>query len=223
MFRICKRNEILPRKLVDQFRCITPSAIGHLIDTGFMREDIKPLRPDTVVIGTAITVQTFGRDSTVCHKVIDLIAPGDIIVIDRGGDKKYACWGEMISLAAQIHGAAGVIVDGPVTDIQTLRKMEIPIFCTGAAAATTQLLGVAGAINLPITCGGVVVLPGDLIFGDDNGIIVIRAKDAEKYLSMGIKEEEGDGVFRQKINEGKTSSQIFALDDLIYTDEKKYP
>ena len=180
-----------------------------------MRCDIKPVRPDSLVLGPAITVQTFGRDSTVCHKVIDLIAPGDIIVIDRGGDKKYACWGEMTSLAAQIHGAAGVIIDGPVTDIQVLRKIDLPIFCIGAAAATTQLQGLAGAINTPITCGGVVVLPGDLIFGDDNGIIVIKANEAEKYLSMGLHEEEGDRVFRQKILAGNTPSQIFALNDLI--------
>lgn len=180
-----------------------------------MHPRLKPLQPNTLLVGAAVTVKTVGRDSLVCHKVIDLVHPGDVIVIDRDGDQRYACWGEMTNLAAHLAGVAGVIVDGPVTDVQVLRQGRLPIFCNGAAALTTQFLGLGGSINTPIVCGGVVVNPGDLIFGDDNGIFVIPPERAEHYLSITLEEEKGDGEWRDGLLQGKRPSQMAPIDEIM--------
>lgn len=180
-----------------------------------MHSRLKPLQPNTLLVGSAITVKTVGRDSLMCHKVIDLVHPGDVIVIDRDGDQRYACWGEMTALAAELAGVAGVIVDGPVTDVQALRQGRLPIFCSGNVALTTQFLGLGGSINTPVVCGGVVVNPGDLIFGDDNGVFVIPPEQAERYLSITIEEEKGDREWREGLLQGKRPSQMAPIDELI--------
>jgi regulator of RNase E activity RraA len=99
--------------------------------------------------------------------------------------------------------------------VQVVRQSPLPVFCTGAAVLTTQFLGLGGAINVPIVCGGVVVKPGDLIFGDENGILVIEPGDAERLLSIAIKEEEGDLEWKQGLLQGKRPSQMAPIDDLM--------
>jgi 4-hydroxy-4-methyl-2-oxoglutarate aldolase len=215
MYIIQERVSILSQSFIEQFRSVTPSALGHWIDQGCIDNRIRLLQPGVLLLGTAVTVQTVGRDSLVCHKVIDLILPGDVIVIDRSGDRRYACWGEMTALAAHIAGAAGVVIDGPVTDVQVLRQSPLPISCAGTTVLTTQFLGLGGAINVPIVCGGVVVKPGDLIFGDENGILVIDPGDAERLLSLAVEEEKGDQDWRVGLLQGKRPSQMAPIDDLM--------
>ncbi len=215
MYILRERVASLPQALITRFREITPSALGHLITDGAIGNNIRPLQSGATLLGSAVTVKTVGRDSIVCHKVIDYIQPGDVIVVDRGGDQIYACWGEMTTLAARLAGAAGVLIDGPVTDVQILRRDSLPIFCRGAAVLTTQFLGTGGGINVPVVCGGVVVNPGDLIFGDENGVLVIPPSQAENLLALALEEEKGDAAWRQGLLDGKRPSQLAPLDSLM--------
>lgn len=215
MYTIRPRKQSVSLELIERFQQVTPSALGHLIDEGAMDGGIKSLKNNVTIVGCAATVQTRGRDSIVCHKIIDLIEPGDIIVVDRCGDRRYSCWGEMTTLAAQIAGAGGVIIDGPVTDVQVLRNEKIPIFCRGTSVLTTQFLELGGSINLPVVCGGVVVNPGDLIFGDDNGIIAIKPDDAERWITMALSEENTDRNWRSGLLAGKRPSQMAPIDEII--------
>ncbi len=215
MYILRERTAGLSQALIERFKETTPSALGHLVSDGAMASGIRPLQAGAILLGTAVTVQTVGRDSIVCHKVMDFIQPGDIIVIDRNGDQTHACWGEMTTLAARLAGAGGVLVDGPVTDVQILRRDPLPVFCRGAAVLTTQFLGTGGSINMPVTCGGVVVNPGDLIFGDENGVLVIPPAQAEKLLMMALQEEKEDAEWRQGLLAGKRPSQMAPLDKLM--------
>ncbi len=215
MFKINERKPSLPPSLIEAYKSITPSALGHIIEDGFMDAELKPIYERCFMVGCAVTVKTVGRDSTVCHKVMDFIQPGDVIVIDRGGDRRYACWGEMTSLAAKMRQAAGVIVDGPITDITMIRQIGLPVFCRGVVALTTQILGLGGEINTPIHCGGVVVHPGDLILADENGILVIKPTEAEEMLRLAQEEEQADEEFKQRLLEGKLPSQLMPLDEMI--------
>jgi regulator of RNase E activity RraA len=222
MYKIFDRRSTISPAVLNGYKSITPSALGHQIDGCAMDSNLRPLQQGVCLLGTAVTVQTMGRDSVVCHKVIDFIQPGDVIVVDRNGDLKYASWGEMTTLAAQMAGAAGIIVDGPVTDVQALRQQPLPIFCRRTAVLTTQFLGCGGAINIPVVCGGVVVKPGDLIFGDDNGILVIDPSDAERLLELAIVEEKEDQEWRNGLIEGKRPSQMAPLDQMIEEANKRY-
>jgi 4-hydroxy-4-methyl-2-oxoglutarate aldolase len=215
MYQLRERICNLSPSLIARFREISPSGLGHLIAEGAIGNNIRPLRPGATLLGPAVTVKTEGRDSIVCHKVIDFIQPGDIIVVDRDGDQTYACWGEMTTLAARLAGAAGVLIDGPVTDVQILLQDPLPIFCTGTAVLTTQFLGTGGGINVPIVCGGVTINPGDLIFGDANGVLVIPPSQAEKLLEISLEEEKADAEWRQGLLAGKRPSQMAPLDAMM--------
>ncbi len=203
--------------LVRKYREIAPSTLGHLIDGHALDRRIEALLPGTRLAGPAVTVQTRGRDSTVCHKVMDLIEPGDVVVIgtDGKGESPYACWGEMMMLAAKSAGAAGVVVDGPLTDVEQLREIGLPVFGRGRSPITTQLLGQGGAINRPIVCGGIVVNPGDLVLGSDDGILVLSPKEAEELYEAARAEEDGDRAYREDLLAGKRPSDLCDIDGLI--------
>jgi 4-hydroxy-4-methyl-2-oxoglutarate aldolase len=215
MIRIGDAPATLAPALLQRYRLITPAAMGHHVEGGIMVPAIKPVQTGVTVAGPAVTVQCLGRDSAVCHKAIDLVRPGDILVIDRGGDRRYACWGEMMTLAAQLRGVAAVIVDGLATDVQFIRDCPMPVFCRGITPLTTQLLGHDGSINHPIQCGGVVVRPGDLICADDNGVAALSAEEAGRLVELFEREEAGDAEFRDDLKAGKLPSELSGIDALI--------
>ena len=206
-----------PAELVERYRQIAPSTLGHLIEGHTLDNRIEALLPGTRLTGPAITVRTKGRDSTVCHKVMDFIQRGDVVVIatDISWEREYACWGEMMMLAAKQAGVAGVVIDGPLTDMQQLREIGLPVFGRGRSAITTQLLGEGGAINLPIVCGGLLVNPGDLVLGSDDGVVVLSPDEAERLWEEAWEEETGDSEYRDDLLAGKRPSQLYDIDGLI--------
>jgi len=213
-FRIVTNIDRVPTDLVERYRPIAPSTLGHLIDGHAVDGKVLPLLPGMSVLGPAVTVATHGRDSTVCHKVMDVIRPGDVIVVATG-DVSYACWGEMMTLAAKVQGAAGVVVDGPLTDVAQLLEIGLPVFGKGRAALTTQLLGEGGSINQPIVCGGLRVDPGDLVLGSADGVLVVPKVEARELLEAAQKEETADGEWRDALLGGKRPSELYDLDGLI--------
>lgn len=215
MLRIVEGVKRIAPGLIEKYRAITPAGMGHHVESGIMNAAIKPVQQNVAVAGTAITVQCLGRDSAVVHKVMDLVQPGDIIVIDRGGDMKYACWGEMMAIAAHKRGAAAAIVDGLATDVQYIRQCPMPVFCRGFTPLTTQLSGTQGGINIPIVCGGVVVNPGDFVCADDNGVAVLPPDQAETLYPLFKEEEDGDAAWRDQLLAGKLPSELSRIDELI--------
>lgn len=164
----------VPTELLDRLRAIPPATIGHILHFGFMDVALRPIgRRRFSICGPAVTVRAMSIDSTVVHKAIEVAQPGDVLVIDRNGDQKHACWGEMTSLAAKVRGLAGTVVDGPATDLVEIDDMEYLVFSRGISPITTRSLAQAGEINTTVQCGGVSVSPGDIILADDNGVLVI--------------------------------------------------
>jgi 4-hydroxy-4-methyl-2-oxoglutarate aldolase len=145
---------------------------------------------------------------------MDVVRPGDVLVIATGG-APYACWGEMMSLAAKAQGVAGVIVDGPLTDVAQQMDIGLPVFGKGRAALTTQVLGEGGSINLPVVCGGLHVDPGDLVLGSADGVLVLPKREAEHLYDRACDEEKGDGGWREALLSGKRPSELYDLDGLI--------
>ncbi|CAN5656835.1 RraA family protein [soil metagenome] len=165
----------VPKDLLDRLRSIPPATIGHVLDFGFMDIALRPIGGRKFTIcGPAFTVRAMAIDSTVVHKAISMAEPGDIMVIDRNGDSKHACWGEMTSLGAKVRGLAATIVDGPATDVVEIEDMEYLVFSRGISPITTRSLALSGEINTVVQCGGVSVAPGDIILADDNGILVLQ-------------------------------------------------
>lgn len=181
-------------ELRDRFMGVDPATVGHHIGGGFMRPEMKPLNKNVKMVGPAYTVRMEGRDAAPLHYAFTKAPKGSVIVIDRCGDRTYAPIGEVVALYAQCQGFAGLVIDGVVTDSRAIEKQDFPVFCTGVSVVTTAILGVSGKVNIPVSCSGVVVHPGDIVFGDADGVIVLPPdgyEDALEKAEIGIAKEEG--------------------------------
>lgn len=155
------------------------STFGHTHLWGFCRRDIRPLGNGAPVAGTAVTLGLPGPDSSLLHKVLAELRAGDVLMIDRLHDDLYACVGGIVTLALKQKGVVAVVVDGPVTDLSEIAAIGLPVWSRGASALTTRRLDLGGRINAPVSVGGTVVHPGDLVLCDADGVFVLPAAEAE--------------------------------------------
>jgi 4-hydroxy-4-methyl-2-oxoglutarate aldolase len=214
-FEVHGRPAGVSREVVQAYQRISTATIGHVIDGHAMDPGLSMLAGGGLVVGPAVTVRTAGRDSTVCHKALDLTEPGDVIVVDRQGDSRYACWGEMMALAAQLKGAAAVVVDGAVTDIAALRSIGLPVFARSRSPLATQLLGEGGSINTVVCCGGLAVEPGALVVADEDGILVLSGEEAERLIPLVEDEAREDEAFKAELLAGRLPSELSPIDRLM--------
>ncbi len=200
-----------------QLQRIPPATIGHMLDFGFMANDLRPIGRERgfTLCGPAVTIRTSALDSAVVHHAIDIAEPGDVLVIDRNGDQKHACWGELTSLAAKLRGLAGTIIDGPATDIPEIWEMEYLTFCRGVAPITSRSSGTSGEINTLVQCGGVAVSPGDIILADDNGILVVPADRVDEIIKHCGPRVEHEAMIRRRLHAGEKLGVITGASDRL--------
>lgn len=179
----------LSEEIIARAMKVDPALIGHYIEDGFMHLNIKPVADHFKLIGPAFPVTFSGRNSAMLFYALRRAPEGSIIVIDRCGDTQFACVGEGVSRIASQLNLGGIVIDGPSTDTLGIRNFGFPVFSTGISPVTTtgRFGEVNGNFNVPVTCGGVVVQPGDIIFGDLDGIIVIPK---ERFLPLLEQAEE---------------------------------
>jgi 4-hydroxy-4-methyl-2-oxoglutarate aldolase len=142
---------------------------------------IRALTPAAEVCGPAVTLWTAPGDILFVLKAPDLVGPGDVLVIDGGGDPGYALIGDIIGGNVRDRGGAGLVVDGAVRDLDDLTALGIPTFARGTHPATRSVEG-PGALNVGIRCGGAAVEPGDIVRADTSGVVVIPWRDAAEVL-----------------------------------------
>ena len=169
---------------------VSIATIGHYTEFGFIDNGIKCMTPETNrFYGKAVTVRIPAQESKALHIAVSMAEEGDVLVIDRCGDKTHACFGEMVALCAKVRKLAGVVIDGPITDYEEILKMGIPVFARGISALTTKFIKDCGEINYDISCGGVVVHPGDLIVADINGVLVLRPFETANLLQKAFEDQ----------------------------------
>jgi regulator of RNase E activity RraA len=173
-------------KIVEMLLKCRTETIGHHRHWGMVHGSIRQIVPGSRVAGTAVTVAAPGHDSSMVPYAIGMLRPGDVLVIDRLGDNHNACWGGGTTLAAKTFGAAAVVIDGPSTGSSKFEEYGLPAWIRGYSPVTAHQYGNGGAINIPVSVGGAVVLPGDAILADECGVIVLRADEAEYLARMAL-------------------------------------
>ncbi len=205
---ICKeRVQGVSEELLELYKDVCPSTIGHMTDFGFLK-GLKPLLQDFHFVGNAVTVQIPHMDSVAVHKAVDIAQEGDVILIDTSGDQDRAPVGEIVAYAYKHKKVAAIIVDGCITDVRAIRKMGLPVFSRGVSPLTTRSLGIEGGINVPISVCGVTVHPGDLVVGDDDGVFVIAPELAKEYGERAVAKQNGEPALKAKIDQGMSLPQI---------------
>ena len=179
------------------------ATIGHWRHWGFCDRRIQPLLRGRRVAGTAVTVAIPGPDSTLLHHALGLLRPGDILVVDRLGDDRHACWGGGVTVAAKAAGAKAGVVDGPCTDLEEVEASAFPMWCRGLSPITTRLYDLGGRLNRPVCIGGAVVMPGDAVLCDDSGVVVLPVDEAEAEARQAIAKQASGLASQARVAKGE--------------------
>ena len=209
-YRIEKGGAPLPTDLCVLLQDVETATIGHTEHFGFLHTGIRPVLP-AKVIGQALTVAAPGRDGVIIYKAIDLIRPGDVLVIARVDGEDIACVGGGVATAAKARGAAAIIVDGPCTDVEEIVASGLPVWCHGVSAKTTnRTFRIGGSINVPVACAGTAVLPGFAVLADTSGIFVADRSRMRSLAEAALKRQERSVPLRAHLAAGHS---IFAYDE----------
>jgi len=179
--------------LIEKCARTETATVGHLRHMGFANRSIQNVLGDRITVaGTAVTLALPGQDSTLLHHIVQFLRPGDILCIDRLGDDKHACLGGGVAAAIVATGCAGVIIDGPCTDVPEIDQYQLPVWCKGTAPITTRLYDVGGSFNVPICIGGAVVNPGDVVIADFSGVLILPANEAEPDVDWALSKQKAE-------------------------------
>ena len=190
---------------------MSAGAVGKL---PAMHARIRPLWPEARAAGFALTVQTVpAREQAPAHPyagelaAVDALKVGDVLVVSESA---WSFWGELLSTAARYRGCRGVVLDGPTRDTPAIREMGFPVFHVGIHPADSLGRIDVTAHDVPISCGGVLVHPGDLVLADHDGVVVVPLGIAEKVLQLAEEKVSGENLVRKALAGGMSTAEAFA-------------
>ncbi|OHX44843.1 RraA family protein [Diaphorobacter sp. DS2] len=201
-FRILPVTKRVEKSVIDQYRnVVTPHISDNLNRLHAINSSLRPYHKEGKLLGTAITVKTRPGDNLMVHKAIEVAEPGDVIVVDAGGDTTNAIIGEIMLEISKKRGITGFIIDGAIRDTGAFMKGDFPVYAKGVTHRGPYKDG-PGEINVPVSIGGMVVHPGDLLVGDEDGVAVIPVDKAEEILALVKKQEIREKEIFEEIEEG---------------------
>ena len=197
------------------------AVISDLLDSfGFrnqtMSPAIRPLEPSMVVVGrakTALATDVHRMPAKPYEKqieVLDSIQPGEVFVAAVGGSQRSAFWGELMSTATKAAGGRGAVIDGLTRDARPIIELGFPVFATGFRPTDSLGRNEIVEYDVPVECGGVLVQPGDLVFGDVDGLVVVPKELEEKVIQGALEKVQGENAVRDAIAKGMKVSEAFA-------------
>ena len=202
--------------LAERFRrLVTPWVSDAQGSFGVMHADIKSLVPGATAAGPAFTVLCYPGSIITVHKALAEAKAGDVLVIAGDGDDRGALFGEIMATAAKALGLAAVVIDGPARDAAGIREIGLPVY----ARSVTPRVGTnrrVGKTNVPVSCGGVAVRPGDWIMADDDGAVVVPAADVETVLAAAEQADAKERKFVERIDAGELTIDILGMRDIVY-------
>ena len=180
-----------------------------------LRHDIRPLYPDAVAVGRALTVLSVDvyeipdEPYKLELEAVDALKPGDVMVAQTNGTKRSSLWGELLSTAAEVRGAQGAVIDGFTRDSQAIAAMEFPLFVRGIAPYDSKGRSDVIAYNTTIECGGVKVCPGDLVFGDFDGVVVVPQAVEDQVLKAAFEKAAEEKEVKEALKNGMSATAAF--------------
>ncbi|EKS9916438.1 RraA family protein [Burkholderia multivorans] len=198
--------------LAQQLRDVSLPTLGHFLEAGFAEPVLRALVPDVKLVGRAVTLQLRSPDAIAVNRALARLAAGDVLVIDMQGNHMHACVGAVTATAAQCMGAAGIIVDGVVTDLRELREIGLPVFARGTSALTTKRLDDgASAFGVPVQCGGVTVAPGSIVVADDNGVLFADASTLAAVIDAALASDRAEPALLARLRAGAPVSDALSV------------
>lgn len=209
MYDVIKKYEKVPDDIVARYAKIDESAsINESMPNkdGALCSRIKAIWPEMRLCGTALTVQCAVADNIMLHKAISMAGPGDVLMVTNGNyDEAGGLFGGMMAASLKTRGAAGIVIEGACRDTVLIKELGFPVFAQNVCIKATTKFS-PGKINHPIVIGGVSVKPGDLVFGDNDSVVVVPRELAEQVLEAAERREANEEVMLPKILKGEMTT-----------------
>ncbi|WP_240974321.1 RraA family protein [Crystallibacter degradans] len=202
-------------ELLERLRSVSFPTLGHFLEEGFCSSEIRTIVPGARMVGVASTARIPDADAVAVNHALLRLQPGEVLVLDMDGDRQHAPVGAVTGAAARARGAAGILVDGPVTDVVELNDANdggaLPVFARGTTCCTTKRHASGRAeFGVPVSVGGVTVRPGDLVLGDDNGVVVLAPEVAAAVVLQAVESDAAEPTILNRIAAGEP------LDGILY-------
>lgn len=221
MRKIIQQRQVTPSPEIlqgykDLLKVYSPSCVVADAQerAGVMRSYMRPLSSATRFVGPALTVRLEPGNQVDCLDALSVAQEGDVVVVDAAGETETSIWGGLMSGLCKMKGVVGAVVDGAIRDTDETRDLGFFIFSKAIVPRSTHS-PYSGRmepieINIPIQCAGVLVNPGDLVLGDEIGVVVIPLENAAEILKKAREQADKEEKTRAKIREGKTVEQLLA-------------
>ncbi len=201
-FKIHPRTRTVDAATVEKFKAIAVANISdsmsRMVHAG---PRLRPMHGGGVLCGVALTVRTRPGDNLMVHAALNRAKPGDVLVIDAGGDLTNALMGELMLGHAQQIGVAGVVLNGAVRDLGWIRANTLPVFAAGVTHRGPYKDG-PGEMNVPVALDGMVIAPGDLVVGDDDGVVCVPFDQVEAVYAAANAKQQGEAKTMAAIRAG---------------------
>jgi 4-hydroxy-4-methyl-2-oxoglutarate aldolase len=177
----------------------------RLLDPG-----IRPIQEGTRIAGSAVTVSCAPGDNIMVHAAVEVIEPGDVLVLATTSPSTHGMFGELLATSVMARGCVGVVVDAGVRDVSELRHMGLSVWSRAIHAAGT-VKATPGSVNIPVVCGGVTVGPGDVVVADDDGVVVVERERAVEVLEAARRRLEREEEVRARLAAGELGVDLYGF------------
>jgi len=178
---------------------------------GALDSGVRPLATGTRLAGPALTVSQAATDNLLLHLALSIARPGDVLVVDSQAMTEAGAWGDLMTASAIARGLGGLVIDGSVRDTGAIRAMGFPVFSRGICVKGTTKVRVAGDVGTTVPVGGIAVSAGDIVIGDDDGVMVIRRGEAETILERVVARDAWEGEIRRRLEAGESTIDVLGL------------
>lgn len=213
MYDIVKNFKRPGKELLEAYSEMQSATLHEVMGKkGALTSDIRPVWPGTRVVGSAVTVKCRAGDNLMLHKAVSISKPGDILVVDVDGFTEAGIWGEIITVAAMEKGMVGIVTNGSVRDTVPIEDLGFAMFSKGISMKGTTKQ-TPGTINNRISIGGVVVNPGDIVVGDNDGVVIVPLEIAEEIIKKAEEKEKAEAQVMAKIRSGGCTMDILGFNE----------
>ncbi|WP_233848943.1 RraA family protein [Paraburkholderia sp. HD33-4] len=207
MFKAIRKNPSAPQASEAMLQALRDIPVSALSDNMHRNTGTVGLQPyhrpiKRTMAGTAVTMRSRGGDNLTYLRALDFCRPGDVLVIDAGGDLNNAVVGGILSFYAASVGVAGLVIDGAIRDVAEIREREFPVYARGVTHRGPYKDG-PGEINVPVSVGGMVVNPGDIVVGDQDGLLAIAQVDVEFVIEKALAVLKAEAETMRAMREGR--------------------
>lgn len=189
-------------ELIADFRALPVANISDNLHRIVGAVGLRPFHDGSPMAGTALTVRVRSGDNRAIHEALEMVRPGDVIVVDGGGDESRALVGEIMTSVANMRGAAGFVLDAAVRDVVALARSSFPCFARAGIHLGPYKNG-PGEINVPVTIGGMLVNPGDIVVGDADGVVAFPQEIAPALLEATRVQSDAEAEILDGIAKGQ--------------------